>query len=675
MKIWYGTLFLLIFPVVFLPRDSSGYPNTDSLAMVLKASKDPVKKLEILLLLADQENNYQAAVTYAESAITLASLLQLPDQQAKALNLSGVAQKNWGDNSKSIERLFAALDYYQKSGDELSCAGVYLNIGETYRASSKRDKSMEYLNIALNIYSKHRNIAGMARTYNRMAATCYEKLINLPDYKALTVHHNDAMDDFFREVTGNATLKPSLDSLEFFIGKTNDCLREKRLDDVRISTDIIDAAMFLATNRFDTALAMYEKVIRDIRRTGVYRELPIAMLNMARVYRHLHDFDKSNMYARQALEIGKKEKIKIYILMACYILHDNYHAVNNWEMAYRWLDTMHNINEQYRSDDFTMQVNFLKQENRIRTNEMEIRNNKSRIIILAVSFSTVLISFLVFILILYRKNRKLEMLFNELNQKNQIIKQQNTRLAEANAEKDKFFSIIAHDLKSPFSSIEGYCRLLVEQIGEKRYETAVEHAGIIVQSSQLAMELLKNLLEWSRSQTGRMKFNPVGFDVANEVRELARFFTNIAKQKEITINLDLPGRAMVFADQAMINTVLRNLISNAVKFTKPGGEVLVSVMREEEEFIVSVKDNGVGIEPERIGKLFRIDKTSSTAGTGNEQGTGLGLILCKEFVEKSGGLIHVESEAGKGSTFRFSLRAAQELSPVESSGTLGQPAL
>jgi len=229
------------------------------------------------------------------------------------------------------------------------------------------------------------------------------------------------------------------------------------------------------------------------------------------------------------------------------------------------------------------------------------------------------------------------------------------KLRDLNAQKDKFFSIIAHDLKSPFNAIIGFSDLLMDQINEKDYEGIYEYAKIIGQSSHRAMDLLMNLLEWSHSQTGRMLFNPISFDLVGLIKENIGLFENIASQKAISIKKVLPQESPVFADKPMISTVLRNLTSNAIKFTKEGGEINILVEKNSKEIIFSVSDNGIGIEPKRLEKLFRIGESDSTPGTNNEKGTGLGLILCKEFVENHGGKIWAESEEGKGSTFYFTL--------------------
>ncbi len=196
---------------------------------------------------------------------------------------------------------------------------------------------------------------------------------------------------------------------------------------------------------------------------------------------------------------------------------------------------------------------------------------------------------------------------------------------------------------------------MTRQIEEKDYEGLEKYAGIIQNSSQQAMDLLMNLLEWSRSQTGRMDFSPVSVRISLLIEQATELFTTTAYEKSITIYTEVPASLTVKADKAMINTILRNLLSNAIKYTNTGGEVVISASQKSNESLISVSDNGIGIKQNVIDKLFRIDENHSTMGTNNELGTGLGLILCKEFVEKHGGKIWVESELGKGSCFSFTI--------------------
>ncbi len=237
----------------------------------------------------------------------------------------------------------------------------------------------------------------------------------------------------------------------------------------------------------------------------------------------------------------------------------------------------------------------------------------------------------------------------------QEIKLKNEELHEINATKDKFFNIIAHDLKNPFNTIMGFSEILVEQVKEKDYDGIDKYAGFILQSSRHALVLLMNLMDWARSQTGRMEFIPEHFEMVELINEVKQLSDDTARQKTITISRDIPHNAIVFADKAMISTVLRNLVSNAIKFTKLGGEINISAKETPDELIISVADNGVGISKDRIEKIFRLDKSYSTSGTNNEKGTGLGLIICKEFVEKHGGKIWIESEEDEGSRFSFTI--------------------
>ena len=237
----------------------------------------------------------------------------------------------------------------------------------------------------------------------------------------------------------------------------------------------------------------------------------------------------------------------------------------------------------------------------------------------------------------------------------ELLKSNEIRLQDLNATKDKFFSIIAHDLKNPFNAIIGFSDILAEQVREKDYEGVEEYTEIIQSASQRAMSLLSNLLEWSQAQTGRLHYDPKQFDIVSLINEITLFMEDSARQKSIEISKELPHQVLVTADKAMIGTILRNLLSNSVKFTNYGGNISISIDRSPKWFTISVSDNGVGIEKQDQEKLFRIDKSHTTSGTQQEMGTGLGLLLCKEFIEMHGGKIGVESEKGQGSRFYFTI--------------------
>lgn len=235
------------------------------------------------------------------------------------------------------------------------------------------------------------------------------------------------------------------------------------------------------------------------------------------------------------------------------------------------------------------------------------------------------------------------------------MKLKNMELQRLNAEKDKFLSIIAHDLKSPFNSIIGFSGILLEKVHQKDLPSLQEYAEIIKSSSQRAMNLLTNLMQWSQTQTGRMEFNPERFDMVETIEETIQLFSNNALQKSIHIEKQLPERMPVYADMAMISTIVRNLLSNAIKFTNEGGTIRILARTSNEEMIVSVCDTGIGMSKKVMDKIFHIDSSYSTPDTYGNKGTGLGLMLCKEFAEKHKGCIRIESEPNKGSVFHFIL--------------------
>jgi two-component system, sensor histidine kinase and response regulator len=242
-----------------------------------------------------------------------------------------------------------------------------------------------------------------------------------------------------------------------------------------------------------------------------------------------------------------------------------------------------------------------------------------------------------------------------LTEQKRQLEVQNARLSELNATKDKLFSIIGHDLKNPLTAILGYADLIITDIDNIAPDRLKSHLTQISNASNQLYGLLENLLEWSRSQTGRMEFSPARCDLQKLVENCTGFVAHNAAMKEIEILSDVEQGSHVFADNRMLDTVLRNLISNAIKFTPNGGEIRIRATRADGEVEVSVADTGVGITEQDANKLFRIDAAFSTAGTAQEQGTGLGLILCKEFIDKHQGKIWVESVLGQGSVFRFTL--------------------
>lgn len=245
----------------------------------------------------------------------------------------------------------------------------------------------------------------------------------------------------------------------------------------------------------------------------------------------------------------------------------------------------------------------------------------------------------------------------EIEALNEQLRESEAGLREMNAAKDKFFSIIAHDLKSPLGAFRSTTELLHQDYDDFGDEDRREFIELMSNSAKQLFELLENLLEWSRSQTGRMSYEPELIDVRDLFVSNADIFKQTADEKGVEIVIVPEKRVFAFSDPNMINGVVRNLIANAIKFSYPGGRIRLDARDSgSDEVVVSCADTGVGMTEEDKNKLFRIDVNHTTPGTNNEKGTGLGLIVCKEFVEKNGGRIWVETKKDVGSSFFFTLR-------------------
>jgi two-component system, sensor histidine kinase and response regulator len=236
------------------------------------------------------------------------------------------------------------------------------------------------------------------------------------------------------------------------------------------------------------------------------------------------------------------------------------------------------------------------------------------------------------------------------------IQLKNELLQTINAEKDKFFSILAHDLKGPLSAFLDATQILTEEIHKMSLDEIKDITISMKESASSIYGLLENLLEWSRLKRGRMEFSPERLFVKRKITDCTEILKESARKKDISLNFSVPDDLEVIADSHMFETIIRNLVSNAIKFTPKSGAIFISsTKRPDNSTEIAVRDTGIGMSKELIGRLFMLNEKTNRSGTDGEPSTGLGLLLCKEFIEKQNGKIWVESEVGKGSTFYFSL--------------------
>ncbi len=264
----------------------------------------------------------------------------------------------------------------------------------------------------------------------------------------------------------------------------------------------------------------------------------------------------------------------------------------------------------------------------------------------------------------YIQERKLERHNAILQDMNNVLKQkvkartarleaQHIELKELNASKDKFFSIIAHDLRNPFTGLLGITDFIVQNVEKFSSQDVKENVSTLRDSAKTVYTLIENLLTWSRVQRGAMEYQPEEIFLDQLAEHTIRLFTPNAQQKQITLSNQVPEGTHAFADKNMIDTVIRNLVSNALKFTPSEGMITVSATQNESSVDMVVSDTGTGIPKKEIPQLFQLDVKYSHTGTAGEEGTGLGLILCKDLLEKNKGEIWVASELGQGTVFTF----------------------
>ena len=251
-----------------------------------------------------------------------------------------------------------------------------------------------------------------------------------------------------------------------------------------------------------------------------------------------------------------------------------------------------------------------------------------------------------------QKNIELQEINDNLEK---LVEERTSELAKANATKDKFFSIIAHDLKNSFNGLLGYSNILLTDFDSFEDSDKISMISAIKQVSENTYKLLQNLLDWARVQTGVITFTPSEVHLISLLQDEFSIQKRLAEQKNISLIFKAEEELKVVADQNMISTVVRNLLSNAVKYTPKGGSIRLSLYKEGDMAVISILDTGIGMSQENVNKLFKVNENYKTYGTDNEEGTGLGLILCKEFIEKNNGVIEVLSELNVGTETRFRL--------------------
>ncbi len=637
-------LVLCIYIYSGLPLYGQQLPRVSLDSLIDLAEKSQgTEQVDLLLEISQMlwySSGFEESMNYAVRGLQLAEQLNSPSRKADALNRIGNVHYLLRNHDDVIESYNMALEIAIELDDDKR-KGIYLNnIGLFYRELRQYDSAEIYLISALDAKERYGD-----------TDLIYSTLGNLGLIYRDMGDHEKSLRYFFRQ-------------LEIQQEKNN----PRNLAVVHRHT----GEVFFMQDRHSESLS---HLMMSLDYAHVIADTSLIALAQYHVARSLLELDR----AEDALEMINNSMELARNIPSLTLISNNYHllyqyskAKNDHQTAWEKLVKHSNFKDSARTTMSTTRIQqleaifetekkfsmieLLRRENEIQ--ELNLNRQNTFQIILALLLAA-LVTFMVMIAFRYRTilktSRLLKTRAGELEEINEKLRISTITLEQLNATKNRFFSIIAHDLKNPFNALLGFSDIMVSDFNRLEGEELREYIRLIHQSSQNLYKLLENLLKWSAAQTGVMHFIPERFDLVSQIHSEISFFRISAHKKKIMIFADLPDEMFISSDKLLLSSVIRNLIDNAIKFTRENGRIDISLNVTGNEVIVRIDDTGIGIPHEMQQRLFRIDGETSRRGTINEQGGGLGLILCKELIDKAGGKLGFESEPGAGSSFWFSL--------------------
>ncbi len=590
-------------------------------------------RVEIGLLHLTRSHDIEEAINNFIGALVIQDSLKL--KQDQVVTYLGIAQvfEEAGNFGKAEEVLKQASEINQQFEDQRMNLVILNKIGKIEAHLGHYESAFDNYKIALEISEDLED--------ERIQA---DALTNLAHLKILQGKNVESLDTYKKALT----------------------LRRSTGDKAGESHALNEIAkLYRLMNNSEKSLANHvvsleiKQALKD--KTGIAESYN----HIGSVYLEQKDLQRSVSNLLLALEAGREAQAQEQVLISYDLLSQSFKEAGDFQKALEFRDQYVLVNDFLQHDRGERQL--LEAQNRYTIDKKEleiekleaIRVAKEKEIATQAQFKKFLIALIglavavavltIILLIVKQRSTKILRITNEK------VKQQNLQLVDLNATKDKFFSIISHDLKGPLNSLTSFSGLLINHTDSLSKDEIKMLAKDLDKSLKNLFALLENLLEWSRSQTGNIEFKPEPFDLTALLKQNQELLTQQAQNKKITIELSQDQPVLVVAHRHSINTVVRNLISNAIKFTPADGTISLKAVQAGQMVSVSIADNGVGMTPEVMEKLFRIDTKHTTKGTADEKGTGLGLILCRDFIEKNGGTIRVESEDGKGSVFHFTV--------------------
>jgi len=618
-----------------------GNRESDSLKLVLSKALTPQEKIKTLSSLGIayyNESELDKALETENQLLEVISQHGTKIDSAKCYRLTGLIylQKAWYD--KSLDNLMHAQQLFGEAGDTAMQAKSVMNVGIVHDCMNNYPMSLSYYNKALDYFKRTNNESGTADCELNIAIV----LAKQNEYEKACENLLSAAQIYKR--AGNDSY---LAAAYINLGLTY-----KKMGNYKLAIDYLDKALEIWKQKEDQYHICYYhlnmgEIMLDMKRTGEAAE-------------YLHTAEKL------AIEVGSKD-----LLAKAYEFLSDYNAVTkNFTDAYSYLNKSKQISDSILNAETTEKVNQIQYQYEIAKREGEnehlVKQNLNKELELSKKnmtlyiLSGILIVIALLVLLLVNQNKLKRRANQQLEAKSELIGKQKDELILLNASKDKFLSILAHDIKNPLSSIHGISDLLLSDYDNLTEEEKKIFTRDIHTLSTNLFEIINTLLAWSTSQSGMIAFRPKPFSIAELCSKSVHNLKTVAKQKDITIECLADQDFMVMADENMILSVMHNLINNAIKYSYNETTIHIKTVKLDNYVQVLVIDSGIGLSKESQAKLFKYDQHFMNKGTAGETGTGLGLILCKDFVDKNGGTIRVESELKKGSTFIFTLPLAED---------------
>ncbi len=592
---------------------------------------------------------------------------------------------------KAMHFYLKALKIYEAVNNSNGFVSIQKNLGAVYEQIGDYQKSLDYYSIALEKEEEDNDILGVGYMEN-LIGNC---LVKMERFEDALKSYNSALKSYktFGHERNIALTYNLMGETYFQQENTGMALRmfgksREHADNVgdfwRISTEWNNIGnVYLATNNHQKAMQAFQSAYAVNKEIDNDFGTALCGRKIGEIYRHFQKMDSAFFYLDESLQIGEKIANKELIKNASFELYKFFEDRQNYKQAlmhYRHFSEVSDSIDRESNSDYMAELqlsqkilekdnpinqylddrDILLAENHLKKVQL-VKKNAVQYVLIVVVVASLIISFLLFTR--YRLKRRYA---DKLDEQIRIIGDTNNALADSeaqllslNATKNKFFSVLAHDLRNPLSGIITASTTLQNNYGTFEDKQKKGFIEIINASARQLENLVTNLLHWSKTQTGRGTFQPVKLNLRERIENVFKFSEINASKKNITMNHGLDGSEIAYADKEMLTTIMRNLVSNAIKYSNYGGNIAVNAVLEENVYIISVKDSGIGISPGNLKKLFKFDEKISTYGTEDEVGSGLGLILSKEFVEKNGGKIWVDKTSKQGTTFKFTVPTNQ----------------